>query len=125
MILYAILPLSTFFLLGLFLLAVQNIQNGKLIEIRKVVIQTSLFWSAYAIIGTEVLGLFEGVSTAGIALMWGFAVLMLVVLHWKAQTLSIGWERMKKAFANLHLSGFDYISLFVVFLVLCCHRGKI
>ena len=118
MILYAILPLSTFFLLGLFLLAVQNIQNGKLIEIRKVVIQTSLFWSAYAIIGTEVLGLFEGVSTAGIALMWGFAMLVLVSLHWKAQTLSIGWERMKKAFANLHLSGFDYISLFVVFLVL-------
>lgn len=118
MILLALLPLSAFGLLWLFLLGKQPHADSQGIGLRRTLIQASLMWSAYLVIGSEILSLLSAISVLGVTLMWCIGVGILAWMHWKAHALSIGWKRARFALATLRFTWFDWLACGVICLVL-------
>jgi len=118
MILLALLPVSAYFLLWLYLVAKQPLKNSTGADLRRALIQSSLLWSGYLVIGSEILSLFRGISALGVVLMWCLAIGVLAGMQWKAKALLVGWKRVRKALVNVRFAWFDWIVFTVICLVL-------
>lgn len=114
MLFLALLPIIAFFLLFLFLIARQPQPGDGPVDWQEVLIQTALFWSAYLVLGTELLNLVKGLTTAGGILLWLAAVFCLGFLHWKLNTLKPGWHRIKGVVLHLRLGWFERFALVII-----------
>jgi 4-amino-4-deoxy-L-arabinose transferase-like glycosyltransferase len=112
--LFALLPMIAFCLLFLLLLARQPQQVSGPAAWQEPLIQTVLFWSAFLVLGTELLNMVKGLTTAGIILLWLGALFGLAYLHWTGKSLLPGWGRFISVFKQLRLGWFDRLALAVI-----------
>lgn len=118
MILFVMLPVLSFFLLWILFLEKIPTTGDEDFHWQETLIKTGLSWSVFLALGTELLNLVNGLTTVGIIFLWGSAILLLVVIHWRKKTFSTGWRKFIGFFANLKFEYFDYIALSVIFITL-------
>ncbi len=113
MAIFAILPLITFLLFWLWMNAHAPTGKGEIVDLRKPLIQAGLVWSAFLVIGTELLSLMRGLTALGLVIMWAGAVICLAVIGWRTGMLSVGAKNLRKACKHLKLSWFDWLMVTV------------
>ena len=111
MILLAFLPLIFFSLLWLFFLANQKGNPAGAINLRKALILAGLYCSAALALGTELLSLIGGLTTAGVLGFWLGGISILALLHWRTKFISKGFRRIKRSIRAWQLGGFDWVML--------------
>lgn len=125
MIFFAILPVTAFFLLWVLFIAQEPSEETGEINWQGVLIRTGLFWSAYLMLGTELLSLMRGLTAIGIIVLWLFALIILGLIHWRFKSFLVGWQKTKALLVNLQLNWFDLaaLSLIVITLVILLING--
>ena len=111
MILLGLFPLVFFLLLWfLFLVNHQGNQSEEL-DIRKALILAGLFFSAALALGTELLSLIGGLTTAGALGFWMGGILTLGLFHWRTRYISKGFRRIRRSIRAWQLGWFDWAML--------------
>jgi len=118
MIVLALLPVSAFSLFWLLLLACHPVEETQRFPWGEKLIQAGLIWSAFLVFGTELLSLFNLLTTMAVVLFWTFAVIVLSFVHWQKKTFKIGLARVKGYFKGLTLDYFDWVVISIVFITL-------
>jgi len=114
MIFFPLLPIIAYILLWFIFVEFTASKNAQDFNWRKALIETSLVWSAYLVLGTEILSLIRGLTRFGIIFQWSFAIGILSFIHWRLRSLPKGWQRLKFYFSYLHLGGFDIVLLLLI-----------
>ncbi len=117
-IIFVVLPLAAFFLIWMVFLSVQSSNKVGSDNWQEPLIKTGLFWSAYLVLGTELLSVFKGISTLGIILLWSFAILALVMVQQRLRLFATGCEGIKAIFIDCKLSIIDKLFIIIIFCVL-------
>lgn len=118
MMLLTLLPLVAFILLWLFFLAIGLKDNPNEGGFRKALILAGLFWSAYLVLGTELLNLLGGLTTAGVALLWAGGIIILSILQSRIRYLSKSLRLIKEAWLAKKLTWFGWLMLVTIIIVL-------
>jgi hypothetical protein len=118
MIIFALLPISAFCLLFLFLLTRHPLNEPGGIYWQEPFLQTVLLWSAFFAVGTELLNLVGGLTTVGIVLLWMGALAGLGAVHWKYNFLAESWQRFKGLFSLRKLRWFDAVAWTIIIVTL-------
>ena len=117
-IIFVLLPLVAFFLLWIVFLAFQSSKKIGSECWQETLIKSGLFWSAYLVLGTELLSLFKGITSFGIILLWSFAIIVLGVINLRFHLFASGWEGIKSIFIGQKFGFIDKIFLIILFFIL-------
>ena len=116
MILLALLPLVFFLLLWLFFLANHGGDQTDQLGLRQAFVLAGLFCSAALALGTELLSLISGLTTAGVLGFWLGGILILGLFHWRTGFISKGFRRIKFGIKTWQLGWFDWAMLIATLL---------
>ncbi len=88
-----LLPILTFAVTFLTILGIQE-KREKPLGVRLSFLQAALLTGAFVALGSELLSLFEMLTTAGIAAAWALGLVATTVICWGKNALKPGWERV-------------------------------
>ncbi len=114
MIFLAFLPVLMFFFLWLFLLGQQPGNDGKEPPWQETLIQAGLIYSAFLVFGTEFLSLLNLLTTPGVSSLWLVGGGILAYLHWRKQSIALGWDRLWQLLSSINLRWFGRILLLLI-----------
>ena len=118
MLLIIILPLVAFFLIWILF---RSVTSSKLLgshNWQETLIKAGLVWSAYLVWGTELLSSIRGITTLGVVLLWSFAIIILVMVHWRFRLFARGLEGIKSLFSSRKFIFYDKLFLIPIFIIL-------
>lgn len=109
---FALLPGIAFILLWFHTIACPPDNNDR--GIREAFILTSLFWSAFMVVGTELLSIFRLLTTVGVIVLWLSAIGILAFIHQRNKTFLIGWEKIKTTIQTYRPGWFDVFGISII-----------
>ena len=117
MLVLSLLPVIGLLLFWIYSASIQTSEEPSDFIWQESLIRAALIWSAWLVIGTEILSLISEITSLGVIVFWALTILALVIFLWKTGRFASGWHQLTNSI-RLPKKIFGWISLVLIIIIL-------
>ncbi|QRN82417.1 glycosyltransferase family 39 protein [Chloroflexota bacterium] len=117
MLVLSLLPVIGILLFWIYSASIQTSEEPSDFIWQESLIRSALIWSAWLVIGTEILSLISEITSLGVIVFWALTILVLLIFLWKTGRFAFGWYQIINSI-RLPKKIFGWISLVLIIIIL-------